>query len=236
MSSPIDPQSAVVLFSGGQDSTTCLYWALQRFRNVHAVIFDYGQRHRIEIAQAQAIAQAAKVPSVVLQVPALQTVGGSSLTDTALALPQTTEVGSQLPNTFVPGRNLLFFTLAGGYAYLHGVPNLVGGMNQTDYSGYPDCRQPFIDAAQQSLSLAMDYPFSIHTPLMNLDKAAIWKLAADLGCLEVVIKQSHTCYAGDRTTLHPWGYGCGTCAACQLRRAGFEQAFDKKAPTAAGPA
>lgn len=219
------PHGAVVLFSGGQDSTTCLFWALKRFEPVQAVVFDYGQRHRIEIEQAQAIAQGAGVPYVVLPIPALRQIGGNSLTNTNLPLPQTTETSGSLPNTFVPGRNLLFLTLAAGYAYLLGIPNLVGGMNQNDYSGYPDCRQPFIDSAQASLRLAMDYPFAIHTPLMNLDKAGVWKLAQQLGCLQTVVEQSHTCYAGDHTTFHAWGYGCGTCAACRLRKVGYEKAF-----------
>ncbi len=220
-----NPEAAVLLFSGGQDSTTCLYWALQRYDQVHAVIFDYGQRHAVEIAQARAIAKLCDVPSLVLPISGLGQLGGSALTDSNVSVADELGTETTLPNTFVPGRNLLFLTLAAGYAYLKGIPNLVTGVCQADYSGYPDCRAAFITSAEASLRLAMDYPFAVHTPLMNLDKAGIWKLASELGCLDIVIQQSHTCYNGDHSTLHAWGYGCGHCPACQLRKRGFEQAF-----------
>lgn len=227
--------SALVLFSGGQDSTTCLLWARAWFEQVHAVAFDYGQRHAVELEQASAIAARLGVPLTLLPLT-LPSAGQSSLTNATLSLP-TELVGeaglepsriSELPSTFVPGRNLFFLTSAGALAYTLGVGDLVTGVCQTDYSGYPDCRAPFVAAAQQALSLAMDRPFTLHTPLMALDKAQTWLLAEALGGLELVVEASHTCYAGDRATRHAWGYGCGQCAACQLRARGYHQAFPER--------
>lgn len=226
---------AVVLFSGGQDSTTCLFWAKHHFERVEAVIFDYGQRHRIEIEQAECIAKLAHVEATVLDLTGLGALGGSALTDTELAIP--TEIGSEkeVPNTFVPGRNLIFLSYAAAYAYPRGIKNLVLGVGQVDYSGYPDCRVSFVRSAEMTLTLALDMPLKIHAPLLFRSKADIWALAAELGCLNFVIRDSHSCYAGDRTHYHPWGYGCGTCAACRLRAQGFYQAFPELAAAPAPP-
>lgn len=219
----LDDTAAVVLFSGGQDSTTCLYWALREFEQVHALSFDYGQRHGVETLQAKQIAHNAGVTLKQLSLSSLAQLGGNALTDDIAVENTLTDDG--LPNTFVPGRNLFFLTLAAAYAYQTGVGNLVGGMCETDYSGYPDCRQDFVDSAAKTINLAMETQFLIHTPLMYLDKAQTWLLARDLGCLEVVVHDSHTCYNNDREHLHDWGYGCGTCPACLLRKQGYEAAF-----------
>jgi len=221
----IHKDSAVVLYSGGQDSTTCLAWALQKFKQVYAVVFDYGQRHRIEIEQAEKILKQLHVSYQVLSLPAFQELGNNALTDFSIPVQQSTDDTSQLPTTFVPGRNLIFLNFAAAFAYLKGIPNLVGGMCETDYSGYPDCRRDFIDSAEQSLSKAMDFSFKIFTPLMYLNKAETWLLAQKLGYLELVIQESHTCYNGDRKHFHAWGYGCGECPACLLRARGYEEAF-----------
>ncbi len=231
-SSPYRAQAALVLFSGGQDSTTCLLWAQRRFAHVHAVAFYYGQRHSIELTQAELIARTLGVPLTRLALT-LPDLAHNSLTNAALALPtdaipplDSTEAAPHAPSTFVPGRNLFFFTAAGALAYSLGITHIVAGVCQTDYSGYPDCREPFVRAAEQALSLAMERPFTIHTPLMHLDKAQTWLLARELGGLDLVVEHSHTCYAGDRITRHAWGYGCGQCAACQLRARGYQQAFN----------
>lgn len=223
-------EPALVLLSGGQDSTTCLFWAVEHFEKVHAVVFDYGQRHSIEIAQARRIASLANIKPVVLKVHSLAELGGSSLVDQSMALPQGAPAPEEVPNTFVPGRNLIFLSLAAALAYKLGVNNIVAGVCETDSSNYPDCTQGFIDSAERTISLAMGRSFELHAPLMNLDKAGIWLLAAELGCLDVVISDSHTCYKGDHSTLHPWGYGCGQCAACELRMKGFYRAFPDRKP------
>jgi len=224
-------EGAIVLFSGGQDSTTCLYWALRHFAAVHAIGFHYGQRHSVELAQAHSIAAQVGVPFHIYPLPALQEMGGNALTDLGIAVGTSTPQSDALPNTFVPGRNLVFLTLAAGYAYQHHLGHIVGGMCQTDYSGYPDCREPFIRAAEIAVGLALDRPLQIHTPLMFLTKAQTWLLANELGCLETVRLQSHTCYNGDRQHLHPWGYGCGNCPACELRARGYSEAFPAERPT-----
>jgi len=223
--------SALVLFSGGQDSTTCLLWARAWFERVHAVAFDYGQRHAVELEQARSIAGRLGVHITLLPLT-LPSAGQSSLTNANLPLPTdqvpaqgALELASHAPSTFVPGRNLFFLTSAGALAYTLGITDIVTGVCQTDYSGYPDCRAPFVRAAEQALRLAMERPFVLHTPLMALDKAQTWLLAEALGGLELVVEASHTCYAGDRSTRHAWGYGCGQCAACQLRARGYKQAF-----------
>lgn len=228
--------AALVLLSGGQDSTTCLFWALQTFERVEALGFDYGQRHGVELLQARKIAQLAGVPFHCLEVPSFKQLGGSALTDPDFRIPQGAEAlpsaapSDTPPSTFVPGRNLVFLSLAAGFAYLHRLRHIVLGVGEVDYSGYPDCREPFLISAKRTLSLALDCPITLHAPLLRLSKADIFRLAADLGCLDVVLQQSHTCYLGDRTTQHPWGYGCGTCAACQLRARGFQQAFPPAPP------
>jgi 7-cyano-7-deazaguanine synthase len=225
--------NAVVLLSGGQDSTTCLFWAAQQFEHIEALVFDYGQRHSIEIAQAQDIARLAGVKATVLDLSGLGQLGGSALTDTDIKVPVSepgTAPEAGIPTTFVPARNLIFLSYAAAYAYPRGIRHIVLGVGQVDYSGYPDCRAPFVQSAALTLSLALDAPMEVHTPLLNLSKAQIWQLATDLGCLDVVVRDSHTCYQGDHTTFHSWGYGCGSCAACHLRAQGYYEAF----PQAAG--
>ncbi len=225
------PETALVLFSGGQDSATCLAWALDRFDHVETIGFDYGQRHKIELecretVRAEIAAQFPQWrgklgPDHLLDLGVVGTISDTALTSDAAI--QFSATG--LPNTFVPGRNILMFTVAAALAYRRGARHLVGGMCETDYSGYPDCRDDTIKALQVALGLGMDKRFVLHTPLMWLDKAATWKLAEDLGgvdLVELIRRDSHSCYLGDREHLHPWGFGCGTCPACQLRAKGWE--------------
>ena len=214
--------SALVLFSGGQDSTTCLYWAKKQFRRVEAIAFDYGQKHSVELEQAKLIAEKAEVPLVCFDIQG--TLQGSALTEHDKDMSATHPLNADLPSSFVPGRNALFLTLAASHAYNREISDLVGGMCQTDYSGYPDCRRAFIDAMQTSLSLAMDLDLRIHTPLMYLTKAETWKMAADLGIVDIVREMSHTDYNGDRTTRNEWGYGKLDNPASVLRAKGYEEA------------
>ena len=223
--------AALVLFSGGQDSTTCLFWALAPegggFARVEAVAFDYGQRHAVEIRQARHIADAAGVPLTVVPLPGL--LGGSALTE-----PGDTNaphaLAPDLPASFVPARNALFLTVAAGVAYRRGIHDLVGGMCQTDAAGYPDCRAIFVDSQAETLALALDAPLRIHTPLMTRTKAETWKLASDLGTvrgldvLQTVREHSHTDYHGDRTERHAWGYGRLDNPASRLRAEGYAEA------------
>ena len=222
--------SALVLFSGGQDSTTCLAWALSRYGRVETVAFDYGQRHRIELDARLNVVRAirevfpqwaAKLgEDHLLDASVLGAVSDTALTrETAIAMQ-----ANGLPNTFVPGRNLLFMTLAAALAYRRGVQVLVTGVCETDFSGYPDCRDDTMKALQVALSLGMDTRFLIETPLMWIDKAATWTLAHTLGgapLVDLIVEHSHTCYLGERRQRHAWGYGCGQCPACQLRAQGF---------------
>jgi 7-cyano-7-deazaguanine synthase len=223
--------SALVLFSGGQDSTVCLAWALERFAHVETVGFAYGQRHEVEMGQRGiirgSIAENATWgrrlgPDTTIAFPEFGRLSETALTrERAITLQE-----SGLPNTFVPGRNLLFLTYAAALAYRRGISTLVGGMCETDYSGYPDCRQATITAMRETLCLGLDYPLQIETPLMFIDKAGTWALAEEIGgaaLVEIVIEQSHTCYLGDRSQRHVWGYGCGTCPACELRANGYER-------------
>jgi 7-cyano-7-deazaguanine synthase len=241
MTRATQPESALVLFSGGQDSTTCLAWALARFGAVETVGFDYGQRHRVELDCRTRILSRLKG-----EFPAWDAkLGEDHLVDLSVlgrlsetALTRDSEIAfaeSGLPNTFVPGRNLLFFTLAAAIGYRRGLKHLVGGMCETDYSGYPDCRDDTLKSLQASLSLGMDHRFVIHTPLMWRDKRATWELARDLGgdrLVELIREESHSCYLGERGQRHPWGYGCGDCPACDLRRRGWEAYIN--APFVAG--
>ncbi|HTQ33166.1 MAG TPA: 7-cyano-7-deazaguanine synthase QueC [Stellaceae bacterium] len=227
-------EGALVLFSGGQDSTTCLAWALARFSAVETIGFDYGQRHRVELECRARIAAQLKAgfpkwrdklgEDHLIDLSALGQVSDTALTrDSAVAFAE-----GGLPNTFVPGRNLLFFTFAAAIGYRRGLRHLVGGMCETDYSGYPDCRDDTLKALQATLSLGMERRFVIHTPLMWRDKKATWELARDLGgdaLVEMIRVESHSCYHGERGQLQSWGYGCGGCPACDLRRKGWE-AFD----------
>lgn len=224
--------SAVVLLSGGQDSTTCLGWALEQFEHVATVGFDYGQRHRVELDCRRTILSrirqmkpewAVRLNSdTVLDLRLLRDIGGTAMIETA----QIAMGRNGLPNTFVPGRNLLFLTAAAACAYRQGAKHLVTGVCETDYSGYPDCRDDTIKALQVALNLGMDERFVIHTPLMWLDKAATWKLAEGLGgdaFVKLIAQETHTCYQGDREHLHEWGYGCGECPACELRAKGYAE-------------
>lgn len=224
--------SALVLFSGGQDSTICLAYALARYDRVETVGFDYGQRHSVELDCRPKVIAAIKnafpdwAPKLgedrVCDVSVL-----SEISDTAMIRETEIVVAENgLPNTFVPGRNLLFLTLAGAIAWRRGIASLVGGMCETDYSGYPDCRRGTMDAQELTLTRGMDRPMNIETPLMWLDKAETWDLAQELGgqaLVDIVIEETHTCYLGDRTHRHDWGYGCGTCPACELRAKGYEK-------------
>jgi 7-cyano-7-deazaguanine synthase len=220
--------TALVLFSGGQDSTTCLFWALHHFADVRALGFDYGQKHAVELDQARAIADAVDVPFAVLDVTG--SLEGSALTEHDKDVSAAHEKDEDLPASFVPGRNALFLSLAASHAYNHDICDLVGGMCQTDYSGYPDCRRVFVDSMETSLSLALDADLRIHTPLMYRTKAETWKLAADLGTvagqdvLETVRVHSHTDYNGDRSQLNEWGYGKLDNPASKLRAKGFQEA------------
>jgi 7-cyano-7-deazaguanine synthase len=207
---------AVVVLSGGQDSTTCLWWALDRFGegNVQALTFDYGQRHRIELDCAAQVAKAAGVRQEVLPINTFAALGGNALTDASLAISDDTAAG--LPVTFVPGRNLVFLTFAAAWAWPRNIGHIVTGVAQTDYSGYPDCRQETLDALANTLCLGMEREFTIHAPLMNLSKRQTVELARDLGALGA-LRLTHTCYAGSRPP-------CGECQACQLRAKGFAEA------------
>jgi 7-cyano-7-deazaguanine synthase len=224
--------ASLVLFSGGQDSTVCLAWALERYEHVETIGFTYGQRHGVEMAQRPRIRAelAAAFPKWaarlgqdhVLELATLGAISETALTREAEF--QMTAAG--LPNTFVPGRNLLFFTYAAALAYRRSMRALVGGMCETDYSGYPDCRDATVQALGQAISLGLDTPFVIQTPLMWIDKAATWAMAEELGgapLVDLVVEHTHTCYTPDRTTRHAWGYGCGRCPACSLRARGWER-------------
>lgn len=210
--------AALVVLSGGQDSTTCLYWALDRFGagQVAAVTFDYGQRHRIELACAARIAARAGVAHTVLPIDTFAALGGNALTDLAITVQPGVDARTRLPNTFVPGRNLIFLTFAAALAYQRGIHHLVAGVAQTDYSGYPDCRQATLQALEQTLRLGLDYEITLHTPLMFKSKAETVFLARDLGALPA-LADTHTCYHGQQPP-------CGECPACLLRARGFAEA------------
>jgi 7-cyano-7-deazaguanine synthase len=231
VSTPQHPDRALVLFSGGQDSATCLAWALDRFAIVETVGFDYRQRHRVELGCRTAVIdrlrQAFPRWAARLGEDHLVDLGVlGQLSDTALTSDRAIDFAeSGLPSTYVPGRNLIFFAFAAAIGYRRGARHLVGGMCETDYSGYPDCRDDTLKALQATLSLGMDRRFVVHTPLMWRDKAATWALAERLGgepLVGLIRDETHSCYLGDRRQRHDWGYGCGHCPACALRRAGWE--------------
>jgi 7-cyano-7-deazaguanine synthase len=224
--------AALTLFSGGQDSTVCLALALSRFERVETIGFDYGQRHAVELTQRSRIRE---------KISALFPDWGARLgEDHRLAIPTLAEISETaltrdaeivfsadgLPNTFVPARNILFLSFAAALGYRRHIGTLVGGMCETDYSGYPDCREATIQATARALSLGLDRPIEILTPLMHIDKAATWRLAEELGgeaLVALIIEESHSCYLGDRSKRFDWGYGCGECPACRLRAAGWER-------------
>jgi len=222
--------SALVLFSGGQDSTVCLAWALERFARVETIGFDYGQRHAVELDVRPRIRERLAVLSAlwrtrlgedhIVRIDAL-----AAISDTALTREVAIEIsGSGLPTTFVPGRNLVFFSFSGALAYRRGIKHLVAGMCETDFSGYPDCRDDTIKAMQLALTLGMDRRFVIHTPLMWVDKAGTFALAHEIGgepMIALLLAETHTCYLGDREHRHAWGFGCGECPACRLRAQGY---------------
>jgi 7-cyano-7-deazaguanine synthase len=224
--------SALVLFSGGQDSTVCLAWALDRYTRVETLGFAYGQRHEVElIARARVLAAfRAGFPlwserlgdDLVLELATLGQISDTSLTrDSAIEM---TAAGR--PSTFVPGRNILFFTYAAALAYRRGIRTMVGGMCETDYTGYPDCRNDTLQTLARALSLGMATEFTIETPLMSIDKAATWALADELGgrkLVDIILEHTHTCYLGDHEQRHDWGYGCGACPACSLRATGWQR-------------
>ena len=228
----IGAHAALVLFSGGQDSTTCLAWALSQYRLVETVGFDYGQRHRVELTQRRIVREQLALgfpewrsrlgPDHTLDISVLGSISESALThERAIELQD-----GGLPNTFVPGRNLVFLTLAAALAYRRSIRILVGGMCQTDFSGYPDCRDATIRAQQSALSLGLNEEVLIETPLMWSDKAQIWAMAQALGgtaLVDMIVEHTHTCYLGQREQRHAWGYGCGQCPACQLRSAGWRR-------------
>ena len=224
--------TALVMFSGGQDSTTCLALALSKYDRVETLGFDYGQRHHVELQARHTVrAQlAAQFPQWahklgedhVLQLDVLQQIGGSSLTDDVAFAMQ----ADGLPNTFVPERNLLFLTVAGALAYRRGLQVIMTGVCETDFSGYPDCRDDTMKAMQLALNLGLERRLRIETPLMWIDKAQTWQMAQELGgdaLVELIVRDTHTCYQGTREVLHDWGYGCGTCPACELRAKGWQR-------------
>ena len=234
-----EARKAIVLFSGGQDSTVCLAWALQRYAQVETLGFDYGQRHRVELQCRQTVlAQirqnfASWAPKLgsdhVLDLALLGQISDTALTDERAIEMQ----ASGLPNTFVPARNLLFLTFAAALAYRRGASVLVGGMCETDYSGYPDCRDNTLKALQVALSLGLAAPMTLETPLMFLSKAQTWDLSMSLGgpaLQDLIVEHTHTCYLGDRSHRHDWGWGCGTCPACELRRKGHAEYLGLAAP------
>ncbi|MUG67895.1 MULTISPECIES: 7-cyano-7-deazaguanine synthase QueC [Paenibacillus] len=220
-------EKAVVVFSGGQDSTTCLFWAKERFAEVETVTFDYGQRHKLEIECAAQIAKEQGVPNTVLDMSLLNQLAPNALTRSDIAI----EEGPQgLPTTFVDGRNLLFLSFAAVLAKGKGAKHLVTGVCETDFSGYPDCRDSFIKSLNVTLNLAMDYPFVIHTPLMWLNKAETWALADQMGALDYIRNHTLTCYNGIK------GDGCGECPACKLRKAGLDQYLSSRSAAEGGHA
>lgn len=233
----LNRESALVLFSGGQDSAVCLAWALKTFGRVETVAFDYGQRHRVELDVRQKFLSGLRGASPdgagrlfedhVLDLAIIPKLGATAMTsDRAI------EMGADgLPTTFVPARNLMFFTAAAALGYRRGIRHLVGGMCETDYSGYPDCRDDTLKALQAALSLGLAARVTIHTPLMWLDKAATWGLAEEIGggpLVELIREDTHSCYVGDRSHRRDWGYGCGTCPACGLRATGWTQYLAQK--------
>ena len=238
--SELSSDTALVLFSGGQDSTVCLAWALDRFARVETIGFDYGQRHAVELSLRPRIREslAALRPAWrarlgedhMVKLDAL-----AAMSDTALTRETAIEITADgLATTFVPGRNLIFFCFAGALAYRRGARHLVAGMCETDYSGYPDCRDETVKAMQAALRLGLDKDIAIHTPLMWIDKAATFALAEEIGgqaLLELIVEHTHSCYLGDRSGRHAWGYGCGDCPACKLRAQGFAKFMSRRKTT-----
>lgn len=217
----MNKETALVVFSGGQDSTTCLFWAMREFKKVYALSFIYGQKHRNEVELARHIADEAEVEFEVMDVSFIGKLGRNSLTDMSIPMDQEKPTDS-FPNTFVPGRNLFFLSIAAVYAREKGINHIVTGVSQTDFSGYPDCRDAFIKSLNVTLNLAMDEQFVIHTPLMWIDKAQTWQLSDELGVLELIRHETLTCYNGVQ------GDGCGHCPSCKLRKEGLDKYLEAK--------
>lgn len=212
----INNDDVLVLFSGGQDSTTCLYWAKRKFRNVYALSFIYGQKHQKEVEVAKKIANKASVKLEIMDVSFIGRLGNNSLTNDSLSMDME-KPSEGFPNTFVPGRNLFFLSIAAVYAREHNINHIVTGVSQTDFSGYPDCRDAFIKSLNVTLNLAMDEQFILHTPLMWIDKAETWAMADELGVFNIIRNETMTCYNGIA------GDGCGHCPACLLRKKGLDK-------------
>jgi 7-cyano-7-deazaguanine synthase len=215
--------SVLVVLSGGQDSATCLFWAKKHYAHVHAVTFDYGQKHRVELDCAKRLADLAPVESYEV-IDIRGTMPQSALTDNSISVMAKHSVNPSLPATFTAGRNAIFLSIAAGRAYSLGCASLVTGVCQTDYSGYPDCRDEFIKAMSSALSAGLGTELSILTPLMHKTKAETWSMARELGVLDIVVNLTHTCYNGNHTKINAWGYGCGECPACVIRARGFREA------------
>ena len=216
-------KKALIVFSGGQDSTTCLGWALNNFDYVETITFDYGQKHKVEIEQAEKIAKLLNVKNSVLNINAFSQLNDSALINSDLDISSSHSTKKNLPASFVPNRNAIFFTLAHAFAQKQDIDNIIIGVNQTDYSGYPDCREDFVLALDNSLNLGSESNIKFHYPLIHLTKAETFKMSEDENVLDMVINESHTCYNGNHTTKFDWGYGCGECPACILRKEGWEK-------------
>ena len=215
-------KKVLIVFSGGQDSTTCLGWAKSRFDYVETITFDYGQKHKVEIVQAEKIANILNVKNTVLNINAFTQLNDSALLeDSTLDISSSHAVHTNLPASFVPNRNAIFFTLAHAFAQKKGIENIIIGVNQTDYSGYPDCREDFILALEKTLNLGSESNIKFHYPLIHLTKSETFKMSEDENVLDLVLNESHTCYNGDHITKSDWGYGCGKCPACILRSKGW---------------
>lgn len=214
-------KSALVVFSGGQDSTTCLGWAKNRYEHVETITFDYHQKHAVEIEQAKKIAKILQVANFVMEINIFAQLDDSALIDTSLDINAKHRNRPNLPASFVPNRNAVFFTAAHAYAQKMGLDHIITGINQTDYSGYPDCRIPFVKSLEEALNLGSESDIRFLYPLIHLSKAETFKLAEEEGVLDIVLKETHTCYNGDRSQFHEWGYGCDACPACELRKKGW---------------
>lgn len=229
--------AALVLFSAGQDSATCLAWALARYERVETVGFFYGQRHAVELQQRDVLRRE-MASSRLGEDHVVDLAGYGAVAESALTAERAVAMFENgLPPTFVPGRNLVFLTVAAAIAFRRGIHVLIGGMCETDFSGYPDCRRETLDAQEKTLSLGLDFPISIETPLMHLTKAQTWALAHELGgerLVDLILEHSHTCYEGDRAHRHAWGYGCAKCPACKLRARGFESYLETRGARAGG--
>jgi len=217
--------SALVVFSGGQDSTTCLAWAQNRYDHVETITFDYQQKHSIEIEQAKKIAKLVNVSNYIFIIDIFAQLADSALLEVNKEqdINASHHARPNLPASFVPNRNAIFFAIAHAYAQKQGLNHIITGINQTDYSGYPDCREPFVKSLEESLNMGSESNIEFKYPLINLTKAETFQMAKDEGVLDLVLEESHTCYNGDRSVKHEWGYGCGNCPACELRKRGWNE-------------